>query len=161
MAEYRFTTTWRVEASVQEVWEVLSHPDHWPEWWASLEQITEIEKGDTQGIGALHRYTWKGALPYRITFDIHVLNITPFYLLEGEASGEVEGRGVWSFSENGVETIVRYDWNIRTNTRWMNYLAPLAAPVFRWNHHTVMRDGAKGLARKLGTHVEMYGVDNG
>ncbi|MCP2005358.1 SRPBCC family protein [Buttiauxella ferragutiae] len=156
MADYKFCTIWRVEASVSEVWDILCHPDLWPEWWGSLEQIIELKKGDIQGIGALHRYTWKGVLPYRITFDIHVLNITPFCLLEGEASGEVEGRGVWSFSDNGVDTIVRYDWNIRTNTRWMNYLAPLAAPVFRWNHHMVMRDGAKGLARKLGTRVEVY-----
>lgn len=158
MADYRFSTVWRVKASRQVVWDILCHPDLWPEWWDSLVQITELKKGDVQGIGALHRYTWKGALPYRLTFDIHVLTIEPLCLLEGEASGEVEGRGVWSLSEQGVETVVRYDWNIRTNTRWMNLLAPLAGPVFRWNHDRVMRDGAKGLARRLGTRVE---IDSG
>lgn len=155
MADYQFSTVWRVEASVQEVWEILCHPDLWPEWWESLEQIIELKKGDVRGIGALHRYTWKGALPYRITFDIHVLTIQPLCLLEGEASGEVEGRGVWSLTERGRETIVRYDWDIRTNARWMNVLAPLAGPVFRWNHDRVMRDGAKGLARRLGRRVEV------
>ncbi|AUY41333.1 MULTISPECIES: SRPBCC family protein [Leclercia] len=156
MADYQFSTVWRVEASVQEVWEILSHPDLWPEWWGSLVQIIELRKGDGRGIGALHRYTWKGALPYHITFDIHVLTIQPLCLLEGEASGEVEGRGVWSLSAHGRETLVRYDWDIRTNTRWMNLLAPLAGPVFRWNHHRVMRDGAKGLARRLGRRVEVH-----
>lgn len=155
MADYQFSTVWRVEASVQEVWEILCHPDLWPEWWESLEQIIELKKGDVRGIGALHRYTWKGALPYRLTFDIHVLTIQPLSLLEGEASGEVEGRGVWSLTERGRETIVRYDWDIRTNARWMNVLAPLAGPVFRWNHDRVMRDGAKGLARRLGRRVEV------
>lgn len=71
MADYQFSTVWRVEASIQEVWDVFSHPDQWPEWWESLERIVEIKKGDIQGIGALHRYTWKGALPYRLTFDIN------------------------------------------------------------------------------------------
>lgn len=155
MADYQFSTVWRVEASVQEVWEILCHPDLWPEWWESLEQIIELKKGDVRGIGALHRYTWKGALPYRLTFDIHVLTIQPLCLLEGEASGEVEGRGVWSLTERGRETIVRYDWDIRTNARWMNMLAPLAGPIFRWNHDRVMRDGAKGLARRLGRRVEV------
>lgn len=61
MAEYQFSTVWRVEASLQEVWEVFSHPDHWPEWWVSLERVTEIKKGDGLGIGALHRYTERGA----------------------------------------------------------------------------------------------------
>ncbi|MGL5474431.1 MAG: SRPBCC family protein [Citrobacter braakii] len=153
MADYQFSTVWRVEASIQEVWDVFSHPDSWPEWWGSLERIVEIRKGDLRGIGALHRYTWKGALPYRLTFDINVLKIRPCTLLEGQASGAVEGRGVWSFTPNGTATIVRYDWNVRTTIRWMNYLAPLAAPVFRWNHNTVMREGARGLARKLATTV--------
>lgn len=76
------------------VWDVFSHPDRWPEWWGSLERIVEIRKGDLRGIGALHRYTWKGALPYRLTFDINVLKIRPCTLLEGQASGTVEGRGM-------------------------------------------------------------------
>lgn len=134
----------------------FSHPDQWPEWWVSLERIVEIKKGDLQGIGALHRYTWKGVLPYRLTFDINVLNILPCSLLEGQASGAVEGRGVWSFTASGKETIVKYDWNVRTTIRWMNYLAPLAAPVFRWNHDMVMREGARGLARKLATNVHIF-----
>ena len=144
MAVYQFSTVWRVEASIQEVWDVFSHPDQWPEWWESLERIVEIKKGDVQGIGALHRYTWKGALPYRLTFDINVLNILPCSLLEGQASGAVEGRGVWYFSASTLQD------------RWMNYLAPLAAPVFRWNHDTVMREGARGLARKLATNVHIF-----
>lgn len=156
MADYQFSTVWRVEASLQDVWDVFSHPAQWPEWWRSLERVVEIKKGDIQGVGALHRYTWKGVLPYRLTFDFSVLNILQYSLLEGAASGEVEGRGVWSFIDTGRETIVRYDWNVRTTIRWMNILAPLAAPVFRWNHDTVMREGAKGLARKLGTHVYIF-----
>lgn len=60
MADYQFSTVWRVEASIQEVWDVFSQPDRWPEWWGSLERIVEIRKGDLRGIGALHRYTRKG-----------------------------------------------------------------------------------------------------
>jgi hypothetical protein len=32
----------------------------------------------------------------------------------------------------------------------MNLLAPLARPIFRWNHDVVMDWGADGLARRLG-----------
>ncbi len=155
MAEYHFSTIWRIKAPLQEVWDTLYHPDSWPDWWKNLQQVVEIGKGDDLGIGALHRYTWKGALPYRITFDIHISNIVPLQLLEGQASGEVEGSGQWFLVYDGTYTLARYVWHVRTNTAWMNYLAPLASPLFRWNHHTVMREGAKGLARKLGTSVEM------
>jgi hypothetical protein len=32
----------------------------------------------------------------------------------------------------------------------MNLLAPVARPIFAWNHDYVMRNGADGLSRLLG-----------
>ena len=71
--------------------------------------------------------------------------------LAGDATGELEGTGVWTLTEeaNGV-TVARYDWNVRTTRRWMNLLAPLARPIFKANHDLVMRAGAKGLCTRLG-----------
>ncbi len=43
-----------------------------------------------------------------------------------------------------------YEWNVSTGKRWMNAVAPLARPVFAWNHDLVMRWGGEGLARELG-----------
>lgn len=154
MAEYRFCTLWRVDAPLQTVWEAIAHPEAWPCWWKSLQQVQEVEKGNAAGVGALHRYTWKGALPYRLTFSIRVLTIDPLCTLEGQASGEVQGNGRWRFHSDGSGTVVRYDWHIHTNRWWMNLLAPLARPLFEWNHDVVMRNGAEGLARLLGTRVE-------
>ncbi len=38
---------------------------------------------------------------------------------------------------------------MRTTKAWMNAIAPLARPVFAWNHHAVMKQGGVGLAREL------------
>ena len=73
--------------------------------------------------------------------------------LAGEASGELEGTGVWSLRQHDDLTIVRYDWNVRTNRAWMNALAPIARPVFRRSHDAVMHAGAAGLAALLNTQV--------
>jgi hypothetical protein len=35
----------------------------------------------------------------------------------------------------------------------MNLLAPVARPIFAWNHHAVMRNGGVGLTRKLGARL--------
>ena len=43
-------------------------------------------------------------------------------------------------------TAVVYEWNVRTTKPWMNLLAPIARPVFAWNHDWVMRNGGEGLA---------------
>jgi hypothetical protein len=45
---------------------------------------------------------------------------------------------------------VTYVWRVQLRQRWMRLLAPLLAPVFRWNHDAVMRAGEAGLRRHLG-----------
>ena len=42
---------------------------------------------------------------------------------------------------------------MRTTRAWMNLVAPIAGPVFRWNHNVVMRQGGECLARLLGTKL--------
>jgi uncharacterized protein YndB with AHSA1/START domain len=44
---------------------------------------------------------------------------------------------------------VREAWTLSLHTRWMRLVAPLMAPVFRWNHEGVMHSGGQGLARWL------------
>jgi hypothetical protein len=115
--------------------------------------VVETRKGDQSGVGSIQRYTWKSKLPYRLSFDMETNRIEPPLLLEGIATGELPGRGLWQLSTEGRETIVRYDWKVETTKRWMNLLAPLARPLFEWNHNVVMSWGAKGLAQRLGAGV--------
>jgi hypothetical protein len=82
------------------------------------------------------------------------IRVEPPFLLEGVAIGELQGDGLWQLSTDGNETVVRYDWNVETTKRWMNLLAPIARPLFDWNHNVVMSWGAQGLAKRLGTIVE-------
>ena len=73
--------------------------------------------------------------------------------LAGEATGDLEGTGVWTLQGNGSATRVRYDGQVATTKAWMNAVAPLLEPAFRWNHDDVMRRGGEGLARRLGARL--------
>ena len=150
---YEFVTIWRVEAPIDSVWNAIYHSDDWPLWWRGVESVVEVRKGDEPGVGSIRRYTWKSKLPYRLSFDMQTTRIEPPLLLEGIAIGELQGRGRWQLSTEGSETIVRYDWNVETTKWWMNLLAPIARPLFEWNHNVVMSWGAKGLENKLGVRV--------
>ena len=75
------------------------------------------------------------------------------HLLEGEAFGELVGIGRWNLSSEALTTRVRYDWEVVTSRAWMNALAPIMAPIFRWNDGQVMAEGARGLARHLGVRL--------
>lgn len=152
MAAYRFLTTWCVDAPIDEVWEAIRDSQRWPEWWKGVENVVELEPGDEDGVGSKSRYTWKSVLPYRLVFDMRATRVEPPYTLEGIATGELTGEGRWRLFE-GDATAVLYEWNVVTTNRWMNALAPIARPIFAWNHNVVMRQGGEGLAKLLGARL--------
>ena len=150
MADYSFVTLWRFRSPLEPVWDTLYRPEEWPAWWRGVERVERVEPGDDQGIGTLRRYTWRSRLPYRLAFHMRLTRVEPLSLIEGEAFGELNGTGRWRLTHAAGVTDVRYDWDVRTTRPWMNLLAPVARPLFRWNHDVVMGWGADGLARKLG-----------
>ncbi len=151
--QYRFVTTWNIEAPIEAVCEAISLSLNWPQWWRNVESVVDLSPGDDRGIGSVRRYTWRGRLPYRLTFDIRVSHIEPLAAIEGIASGDVEGLGRWSFTTDGTVTIVRYEWQVHTTPVWMNLLALFARPFIKWNHNSVMQQGGVALARMLNARL--------
>ena len=149
MAEYRFVTRWHIRAPIEAVWDALHHSERWPQWWRGLGEVVERQPGQPDGVGCVRRFTWKGPLPYTLMVDMRVTRAERPRVLESLASGELEGVGCWSLSEERGGTAVRYDWTVRTTKRWMNWLAPVARSLFAWNHNTVMREGRRGLEQAV------------
>ncbi len=151
MAEYyEFVTVWRLDAPLEKVWEAIKHSEHWHEWWKGVIKVVELEPGDADGLGSIRRSTWKSALPYTLEFDLEVVRMEPPGILEARAFGELEGTGLWTLTaEDENTTRVRYDWKVKTTKSWMNYLAPLAKPFFRWNHDIIMGVGRRGAGEKI------------
>jgi len=152
MAAYSFVTVWRHQAPIGDVYDAIADSLHWPEWWSTVTRVEEVAAGDpVTGIGNVRRYTFKGSLPYALAFDLAVTGTERPRTLAGRATGELEGTGVWTLTEEADRiTVARYDWNVRTTRWWMNLLAPLARPIFKANHDLVMKAGAKGLCSRLG-----------
>jgi hypothetical protein len=151
--EYRFVTVWYIEAPLEAVCEAIYHSLNWPQWWCNVESVEDVAPGDARGIGSVRRYTWRGRLPYRLTFDIRVIKIVPLASIEGIASGDVEGKGRWSFTTEGAVTVVHYEWQVRTTPAWMNLLALFARPFIEWNHNAVMQQGGEALAHMLNARL--------
>jgi hypothetical protein len=153
MGEYRFVTTWCVQAPVERVYAEIDDAASWPQWWRGVRSAELIEQGDGEGVGRLWRYVWRSRLPYELGFETRVVAAERPWLLEGQADGELRGTGRWRFFESPWGTAVVYEWNVRTTQAWMNWLGPLARPAFAWNHDVVMRAGGEGLARRLGARL--------
>ncbi len=153
MGDYRFLTTWLLEAERERVWEAIYDSERWPEWWKGVLEAEKLAEGDDDGVGQYGRYVWKSKLPYRLEFFVRTTKVEQPGLLEGEASGELSGTGRWRlFDQDGV-TAVLYEWNVRTTRAWMNLFAPVGRPIFARNHDYVMQNGGRGLAQLLGAHL--------
>jgi hypothetical protein len=117
------------------------------------QKVVELQRGNDKGLGNVRRYTWKSKLPYRLNFDMKTTRVEPFTVPEGDASGELAGKGIGHLSTEGSDTIARNDWQVDTTQAWMKLMAPVARPFFAWNHDVIMRWGAQGLAKRLGVKV--------
>jgi hypothetical protein len=111
--------------------------------------VSELEAGDERRVGSCYRIAWRSRIPYELEFDFTVARIDSPCCMAGTATGELEGTGVWRLFEQGDMTAVVYDWDVATAKPWMRVVAPLARPVFEYNHDVVMRWGGEGLARRL------------
>lgn len=147
MARYHFVTDFELSADRETVWSALEDPTGWPSWWRWLKRVERLDEGGEDRLGARYRYFFGTALPYTLSFDMVVTRVSRPALLEGHASGELQGAGVWQLSERpDGGTRVRHTWLVETTKRWMNVLAPLGRPAFSWNHDILMRDFAQGVA---------------
>jgi uncharacterized protein YndB with AHSA1/START domain len=153
MADYAFLTTWLLESPCEPVWEAVYDQAHWPQWWRGVEEAEEVRNGEASGVGTVSRLVWKSLLPYRVEFEVTTTKVERLQLLEADAVGELSGVGRWRFYERGGITAVLYEWNVATSKAWMNLLAPVARPVFEWNHDWVMARGGEGIARLLGCRL--------
>lgn len=147
---FALVSDWHISAHIDAVWRALNHPDYWPRWWPFVRTVEKLRAGDANGLGSIYRIEWTSRLPYDITFEVETVEVIPQRLIRGSARGQLNGQGVWELRPDTTSTHVRYTWTVALGQPWMRFVAPLAAPVFRWNHNAVMRAGALGLSRHLG-----------
>lgn len=149
-AHFDLVTHWRIAAPVDRVWAALADPAGWPRWWPCVRRVTLLRAGRADGVGAVRRIDWSTRLPYGIRIEVEGVEVRPMERLRARARGALEGEGLWLLRPGAGHTDVTYVWRVQLRQRWMRLLAPLLAPVFRWNHDAVMRAGEAGLRRHLG-----------
>jgi hypothetical protein len=125
------------------VWWVLREAERWPEWWRGVERVTVLAPDER------YRIAWRSRVPYELEFDFGVIDLDEPRSMRGAASGALTGTGQWRLFEQDGVTAVLYEWNVETTKAWMNFLGPVARPVFDYNHDVVMRWGGEGLAQRL------------
>jgi uncharacterized protein YndB with AHSA1/START domain len=157
VARYEFLTTWLLRAPRAAVWDTIEDTTAWPAWWRGVESVEELDGGDGARVGSRYRVRWRSFVPYPVEFVFEVERVELPLLMSGRATGDLEGVGTWRLYEQDGVTAVTYDWRVRTTKAWMNAVAPVARPVFEWNHDWVMARGGEGIARRLAVELVAAG----
>ncbi len=148
--DYHFVTRWRVEATCGEVADVLGDPLTLPQWWPSVYlSVHETRPPDSRGLGRRVRLKTKGWLPYTLDWQLEVVDARYPYGFTIVANGDFEGRGVWTFRQDGPHVDVEYDWRIRAEKPILRTLSFLLKPVFAANHRWAMARGEESLRLEL------------
>jgi len=147
---YHFVTSWRVEGTCGEVADVLGDPLALPRWWPSVYlSVTEIRPPDASGLGRRVSLLTKGWLPYTIGWEFEVVESrypSGFVIV---ADGDFDGRGEWTFAQDGAHVNIVYDWRLRAEKPLVRNLSFLLRPVFEANHRWAMAQGEASLKLEL------------
>jgi hypothetical protein len=147
--EYHFITHWRVQATQQEVMEILGDVMSLTRWWPSVYlDVVELEKGNEDGVGKRISLYTKGWLPYTLRWQFVVTEVAPdgFTLA---AEGDFVGRGIWKFAQDGEWVDITYDWKIEARKPLLRRLSFLLKPLFSMNHEWAMKQGEISLKLEL------------
>lgn len=148
--EYHFITNWRVQATAEEVSAVLGNAPDLVRWWPSVYlKVDQLEPGDERGIGAVIDLYTRGWLPYTLRWRFRVAESDHPYGSTLQASGDFDGRGIWSFVERDGWTDITYDWKITADKPLLKYGSFLLKPIFSANHHWAMAKGEESLKLEL------------
>ena len=146
---YHFVTHWHVQGSVEEVSRIISDAPSLVHWWPSVYlDVQQLEPGDEQGLGKVVSLYTKGWLPYTLRWQFRVMEVNPrgFTL---QAWGDFEGRGIWTFEQDGDWVNVTYDWKIIAEKPLLRNFSFIMKPLFSANHQWAMRRGKESLELEL------------
>ncbi|MFH2092510.1 MAG: hypothetical protein ABIJ31_09120 [Pseudomonadota bacterium] len=147
--QYSFSTSWDIDAPLELVWNELINYQKWPTWCRSLEKIEQRGFFDAVKRGNTIRSTWKGVLPYRITFDSVVDNVTQYSFLSFDVTGDLYGQGMCYFRASHDITTIHFIWNVSPTKLWIKMSSPFARVIFIENHNYIMDQTLAGFVSMI------------
>jgi len=147
---YHFVDRWRVKGELTEVADILEDALALPRWWGSVYfDVREVEPCVKHGVGKLIGLRAGGWLPYTLHINFRTVESNYPHGFSMDATGDLEGKGIWVFEQQGEFVNVTYDWTIKANKPIIEKLSFLLKPIFRSNHHWTMRRGEESLKLEL------------
>jgi hypothetical protein len=148
--DYVFRSTWRVHGDIEEVRSIIADGADYPRWWpAFCLDARELEPGDERGVGRRVEVWAKGWLPYTLRWTYRTIEPPAKDQARVEVRGELNGRGTWTFRQDGPDVVAELLWEVSAEKRLVRALSGLLKPLFESNHYWCMRRGERSLRLEL------------
>jgi hypothetical protein len=148
--QYHFITCWRFEASPEQIFELIRQPLDFPRWWGAVYlKVDVIQQAPKDHPGGKVAFHTRGRLPYTLRWNSETTEMRAPESLTLRATGDFEGRGIWTLQRDGRFTNVTFDWQLSAEKPLLRIGSFLLKPLFAWNHRWAMEQGRIGMEKDL------------
>ena len=139
---YRFSASYTLQAPRDRVHAALVDLENYCDWWMQVPGVAKIDD-DTALV------VCRSVLPYDLELVLTAVSRT-VDLLEVQVEGPICGHARYRLVEAGPGvTSLRFEQEVRAESRLMVLASYVARPLLVWNHHRMMRGCEQGLRALL------------
>ncbi|MDQ2650546.1 MAG: SRPBCC family protein [Actinomycetota bacterium] len=138
--------SYRFDVGPDALWEAITDVDRFRDWWPWLHHFDArgLEPGDTW------HCTVQPPLPYTLSFQITIGDVTPSELVDATVTGEISGTAQIRITpDDGGGCSVRLTSQLAPASRFLQTIARVARPVVSLGHDWVLDSGARQFRHHL------------
>lgn len=141
---YRFRSVWRFDVQPEVAFRALRETEDYVAWWPEIKETRRLDEDRVEA-------RIRSVLPYDLTMVLErTRDDAEAGVLEARMTGDLEGFSRWVIRPDGRGgTVLLFEEEAVPQKPLMRRLAPIARPLFRWNHALMMRSAERGLRAYL------------
>jgi uncharacterized protein YndB with AHSA1/START domain len=145
-SDYHVFTRWELEATPQEVYDLLADVTALSRWWPAVcLDARPVRAGGAAEVEVLAA----ALLPLTVRCRVRVKAARPGERIALETAGDLEGVGVWAFEPGGRGAIVRFHWRGRLRKPLLEHVPTFLRPLFMASYRWAMERGFTSLLLEI------------
>lgn len=141
--DYLFRDTWFIPAPGRAVFDTVVDLENYPRWWPDVRSVRKIDDDTAELV-------CRATLPYRLIIRMRRAEQNESTgRLRVALEGDLEGSLAAAVLGHPRGTTLEITQRVVATKPLLRRLAPVAHPLFRFNHALMMRRGHSGLRERL------------
>jgi Polyketide cyclase / dehydrase and lipid transport len=125
------------DAAPNELWAAMVNVDQFQRWWPWLRRF------DASGVGRgdVWRATVQPPLPYRVSLDLLLTEVSAPLVVAVDVTGDIEGSARLEVHPNASGSELHFTSELTPTSSLLRTVARFAPPIARYGHEWVLNTG--------------------